>query len=133
MWSKINVLSTTMSRCSIIWDIIVTINITLQTRLSLTDFLLIYLAQCYKWFHNSRHRPASVPSLWVTSLGLTRTSYKKSKAKLFCDIFAKIHMQMLKFTHKIIKLTLSEPILFRLYTLLYWSNTPFLIFDIRAL
>ena len=30
-------------------------------------------------------------------------------------------------------LTLSPPILLRLYTLPYWSNTPFLIFDIRAL
>ena len=30
-------------------------------------------------------------------------------------------------------LTLSPPILFRVYTLPYWSNPPFLIFDIRAL
>ena len=30
-------------------------------------------------------------------------------------------------------LTLSPPILLRLYTLPYWSNPPFLIFDIRAL
>ena len=30
-------------------------------------------------------------------------------------------------------LTLSSPILLRLYTLPYWSNPPFLIFDIRAL
>ena len=30
-------------------------------------------------------------------------------------------------------LTLSLPILLRLYTLPYWSNPPFLIFDIRAL
>ena len=29
-------------------------------------------------------------------------------------------------------LTLSPPIPLRLYTLPYWSNTPFLIFDIRA-
>jgi len=30
-------------------------------------------------------------------------------------------------------LTLSLPIPLRLYTLQYWSNPPFLIFDIRAL
>ena len=30
-------------------------------------------------------------------------------------------------------LTLSSPIPLRLYTLPYWSNPPFLIFDIRAL
>ena len=30
-------------------------------------------------------------------------------------------------------LTLSPPIRLRLYTLPYWSNAPFLIFDIRAL
>ena len=30
-------------------------------------------------------------------------------------------------------LTLSPPIPLRLYTLPYWSNPPFLIFDIRAL
>ena len=30
-------------------------------------------------------------------------------------------------------LTLSPPIPFRLYILPYWSNAPFLIFDIRAL
>ena len=30
-------------------------------------------------------------------------------------------------------LTLSLPIPLRLYTLPYWSNPPFLIFDIRAL
>ena len=30
-------------------------------------------------------------------------------------------------------LTLSPPIPLRLYTLRYWSNPPFLIFDIRAL
>ena len=30
-------------------------------------------------------------------------------------------------------LTLSPPILLRLYTLPYWSNPPFIIFDIRAL
>ena len=30
-------------------------------------------------------------------------------------------------------LTLSPPILLRLYTLPYWSNAPFLIFDIQAL
>ena len=30
-------------------------------------------------------------------------------------------------------LTISPPILLRLYNLLYWSNPPFLIFDIRAL
>ena len=30
-------------------------------------------------------------------------------------------------------LTLSQPIPLRLYTLPYWSNPPFLIFDIRAL
>ena len=30
-------------------------------------------------------------------------------------------------------LTLSPPIPLRLYTLLYWSNPPFLIFDIRTL
>jgi len=29
-------------------------------------------------------------------------------------------------------LTLSPPIPLRLYTLLYWSKPPFLIFDIRA-
>ena len=33
----------------------------------------------------------------------------------------------------VITLTLSPPILLRLYTLPYWSNPPFLIFDIRAL
>ena len=32
-----------------------------------------------------------------------------------------------------ILLTLSPPIPLRLYTLPYWSNPPFLIFDIRAL
>ena len=32
-----------------------------------------------------------------------------------------------------IALTLSPPIPLRLYTLPYWSNPPFLIFDIRAL
>jgi len=31
------------------------------------------------------------------------------------------------------RLTLSPPIRLRLYTLPYWSNPPFLIFDIRAL
>ena len=31
------------------------------------------------------------------------------------------------------QLTLSPPIPLRLYTLPYWSNPPFLIFDIRAL
>ena len=31
------------------------------------------------------------------------------------------------------RLILSPPIPFRLYTLPYWSNPPFLIFDIRAL
>ena len=30
-------------------------------------------------------------------------------------------------------LTLSPPIPLKLYTLSYWSNAPFLIFDIRAL
>ena len=30
-------------------------------------------------------------------------------------------------------LTLSPPILLKLYTLPYWSHPPFLIFDIRAL
>jgi len=30
-------------------------------------------------------------------------------------------------------LTLSPPIMLRLYTLPYWSNPPFLIFDYRAL
>jgi len=32
-----------------------------------------------------------------------------------------------------IRLTLSPPIPLRLYTLQYWSNPPFFIFDIRAL
>ena len=32
-----------------------------------------------------------------------------------------------------ILLTLSPPIPLRLYSLPYWSNSPFLIFDIRAL
>ena len=31
------------------------------------------------------------------------------------------------------KLTLSPPIQLKIYTLPYWSNPPFLIFDIRAL
>ena len=31
------------------------------------------------------------------------------------------------------QLTISPPIQLRLYTLPYWSNPPFLIFDIRAL
>ena len=31
------------------------------------------------------------------------------------------------------ELTLSPPIPLRLYTLTYWSNRPFLIFDVRAL
>ena len=33
----------------------------------------------------------------------------------------------------VVLLTLSSPIPLRLYTLSYWSNPPFLIFDIRAL
>ena len=33
----------------------------------------------------------------------------------------------------LVPLTLSPPILLRLYTLPYWSNPPFLIFDIQAL
>jgi len=32
-----------------------------------------------------------------------------------------------------IELTLSPPIPLRLYAVLYWSNPPFLTFDIRAL
>ena len=34
--------------------------------------------------------------------------------------------------HKFTDLTLSPPIPLRLYTLPYWSNPPFLIFDIQA-
>ena len=36
-------------------------------------------------------------------------------------------------THYLNILTVSPPIQLRLYTLPYWSNPPFLIFDIRAL
>ena len=36
------------------------------------------------------------------------------------------------FTKKLDKLTLSQPIPLRLYTLPYWSNPPFLIFDIHS-
>jgi len=45
-----------------------------------------------------------------------------------CDISANI-AQM----YSLELLTVSPPIPLRLYTLLYWSNLPFLIFDIRAL
>ena len=46
----------------------------------------------------------------------------------------KCHIIAIVFTEACcISLTLSPPIPLRLYTLPYWSNPPFLVFDIRAL
>ena len=43
------------------------------------------------------------------------------------------HSAAIQHTSSHVTLTLSSPIPLRPYTLPYWSNTPFLIFDIRAL
>ena len=49
---------------------------------------------------------------------------------LFQRLGGRVDLFDLKREHR---LTVSPPISLRLYTLPYWSNPPFLIFDIRAL
>ena len=50
-----------------------------------------------------------------------------------CEAVSKSLPKTVNYAVAVKKLTLSPPILLRLYTLPYWSNTPFSIFDIRAL
>ena len=50
-----------------------------------------------------------------------------------CPTFKKPYLSSVNSIRSTKTLTLSPPILLRLYTLPYWSNPPFLIFDIRAL
>ena len=90
---------------------------------------------CYQWCRRHGTRVGTCTSCKIRQRITRLGNFCWSSELVITEYWEIITSKLVVTEHSLnlIALTLSPPIPLRLYTLPYWSNPPFLIFDIRVL